>query len=83
METERLILRRWKESYTEDLYKYDSDPDVGAISGRLAHQSLDESHNVIKNIFNGKEAYVVCPKEEGKAIGAIELKLNGNTDMTD
>lgn len=56
---------------------------MGAISGRLAHQSLDESHNVIKNIFNGKEAYVVCLKEEGKAIGAIELKLNGNTDMTD
>ncbi len=30
-----------------------------------------------------KEAYAVCLKEDGKAIGAIELKLNGHTDMTD
>lgn len=29
------------------------------------------------------ECYAVCLKENGKAIGAIELKLNGHTDMTD
>ena len=39
--------------------------------------------DVIRNVFNGKEAYAVCLKEDGKAIGAIELKLNGHTDMTD
>lgn len=83
LETERLILRRWEESDAEDLYKYASDPDVGPIAGWPAHQSLDESRDVIKNVFNGKEAYAVCLKEDGKAIGAIELKLNGHTDMTD
>ncbi|WP_165443942.1 GNAT family N-acetyltransferase [Lachnoclostridium sp. Marseille-P6806] len=83
LETERLILRRWEESDAEDLYKYASDPDVGPIAGWPAHQSLDESLDVIKNVFNGKEAYAVCLKEDGKAIGAIELKLNGHTDMTD
>ena len=83
METERLILRRWEESDAEDLYKYASDPDVGPIAGWPAHQSLDESRYVIKNVFNGQEAYAVCLKEDGKAIGAIELKLNGHTDMTE
>ncbi len=83
MKTERLILRRWNEGDAEDLYKYASDPDVGPIAGWPAHQSIEESRDVIKNVFNGKEAYAVCLKEDGKAIGAIELKLNGHTDMTD
>ena len=39
---------------------------------------------MIKNVFNGKEAYAICLKEDGKKdIGAIELKLNGHTDMTE
>lgn len=83
LETERLILRRWEESDAEDLYKYASNPDVGPIAGWPPHQSLDESKDVIKNVFNGKEAYAICLKEDGKAIGAIELKLNGHTDMTE
>ena len=83
LETDRLILRRWEESDAEDLYTYASDPDVGPIAGWPAHQCLDESRDVIRNVLNGKEAYAVCLKEDGKAIGAIELKLNGHTDMTD
>ncbi|MBQ7707438.1 MAG: GNAT family N-acetyltransferase [Lachnospiraceae bacterium] len=83
METERLILRRWKESDAEDLYKYASNPDVGPIAGWPAHKSIEESLDVIQNVFNGKEAYAICLKSDGKAIGAIELKLNGHTDMTD
>ena len=83
LKTDRLILRLWEESDAEDLYKYARNPDVGPIAGWPAHQSLDESREVIKNVFNGKEAYAICLKEDGKAIGAIELKLNGHTDMTE
>ncbi len=83
LKTERLILRRWEETDAEDLFKYASDPDVGPIAGWPAHQSLEESRDVIKNVFNGKEAYAICLKRDGKSIGAIELKLNGYTDMTD
>ena len=83
LKTKRLILRRWDEGDAEDLYKYASDPDVGPIAGWPAHKSIDESLAVIKNVLNGKEAYAIRLKEDGKAIGAIELKLNGHTDMTD
>ena len=83
LETERFILRRWKESDAEDLYIYASNPDVGPIAGWPPHQSVEESLDVIKNVLNGKEAYAICLKEDGKAIGAIELKLNGHTDMTE
>ena len=83
LETKRLILRSWKDSDAEDLYKYASAPDVGPIAGWPPHQSLDESRDIIKNVLNGKEAYAICLQEDGKAIGTIELKLNGHTDMTD
>lgn len=83
LETERLILRRWEESDAEDLYIYASNPDVGPIAGWPPHQSVEESLDVIKNVLNGKEAYAICLKEDRKAIGAIELKLNGHTDMTE
>ena len=83
LETKRLILRRFEESDAENVFLYAKDPDVGPIAGWPAHKSVEESLDVIKNVFNGKEAYAICLKEDGKAIGAIELKLNGHTDMTD
>ena len=47
------------------------------------HQNIEESRNVIEHVFNGPECYAICEKENNIAIGAVELKLNGNTDMTD
>ena len=82
METERLILRRWNESDAEDLFEYAQDADVGPIAGWPPHKNIEESLSVIKNVFNGKEAYTICLKKDNKAIGAIELKLNGHTDLT-
>lgn len=83
LETKRLILRPWEESDAEDLYKYASNPDVGPIAGWPSHQSIAESSDIIKNVLSGKECYAICLKEDGKAIGAIELLLNGHTDMTE
>ncbi len=82
LETERLILRRWEESDAEALYEVAKDPDVGPIAGWPPHQSVAESKKVIRDVFSGKEAYAVCRKTDGRAIGAVELKLNGHTDMT-
>lgn len=79
LETQRLILRRWRDSDAEDLYRYASDPDVGPVAGWPPHRNIDESRDVIKDVFDGPEAYAICLKEDGNAIGAIELKLNGHT----
>lgn len=83
METERLLLRRWEESDAESLFEYASDPDVGPIAGWPAHRSIEESLNVIKNVFSVPECYAICEKKNGEAIGAISLKMNGHTDMTE
>lgn len=83
LRTDRLILRRWEERDAENLYQYASDPDVGPAAGWPPHQSVDESRCVIKHVLCGAEAYAVCLKSDNQAIGAIELKLNGHTDMTE
>lgn len=83
LKTERLILRGWNESDVDDLYKYASDPDIGPIAGWPTHQSVEESLDIIKNVFSDKETYAICLKEDGKAIGAIGLKLGEQTDLTD
>lgn len=83
LKTKRLILRHWQESDAESLYQYAKDPDVGPIAGWPPHQNVAESYNIIKNVFNKPECYAICLKENNIAIGAIELKLKGYTDMTD
>lgn len=83
LKTERLILRPWTEDDAKSLFKYASCPDVGPIAGWSPHQSIEESLNVIRNVLNGKECYAICLKTDNIAIGAVELKLNGHTDMTD
>ena len=82
MTTERLILRPWNEGDAEILFEYASDPDVGPPAGWPPHKNIEESMDVIQNVFSGSECYAICEKENGKAIGAVELKLNGHTDMT-
>ena len=81
--TERMILRRWEEGDAEDLYQYASDPVVGPMAGWQPHQSIDESRYIIKTVFGGAEAYALCLKSDNRAIGAIELMLNGHTDLTE
>ncbi len=83
LQTERLILRRWEESDADSLYEYAKNPAVGPIAGWPPHKSVEESLSVIKDVLNGAECYAICVKGSNKAIGAIELKLNGHTDMTE
>lgn len=81
METERLVLRKWKESDKESLYECAKDPDVGPAAGWPAHKNAEESEFVIKNVLNGVECYAICEKGSDVAIGSIELKLNGNSNI--
>lgn len=82
-ETERLLLRKWTESDADSLFEYAKDPEVGPIAGWPPHKNIEESKTVIQNVFCGAECYAVCEKENNIAIGAVELKLNGYTDLTD
>lgn len=83
LKTKRLILRKWAETDAVSLLEYAKDPDVGPIAGWPPHKSVEESLNTIRNVLNGAECYAICERGSETAIGAIELRLNGHTDMTD
>ena len=75
--TDRLVLRKWKESDAKAMFELAKDPDIGPIAGWPPHKNVEESLNVIKNVLCGKEAYAICFKDDNEPIGTIELKLKG------
>jgi RimJ/RimL family protein N-acetyltransferase len=82
-ETERLILRPWREDDAESLYKYASDPEVGPKAGWPPHTSAEDSRQIIRQVLSLPETYAVCLKESGEAVGSVGLKMGDATDMTD
>ena len=71
METERILLRPWRDSDAESLFKYASDPDVGPRAGWPPHKSVEESLEIIRTVFNNDTTWAIELKETGEAIGAI------------
>ncbi len=73
LETERLILRPWKEDDAESLYKYAKNPEVGPMAGWPVHTSVENSREIIKSVLAADETYAVCLREDNVAIGSIGL----------
>lgn len=75
IETERLILRPWRESDAPNLYEYAKDPDVGPSAGWKPHESLEESRQITDMFISGGNGIVwaIEYKPEGKVIGSVGL----------
>ena len=84
-ETERLILRPWKESDAEYLYQYAKDPLVGPAAGWPPHTSIENSREIIDLVLSAPETYAVVPKEAGHPAGSIGIMTgkNSNLDIPD
>ena len=77
-ETKRLILRPWRESDAEELYKYAKSPDVGPIAGWPIHTSVENSKEIIKNVLSADGTFAVVLKETGLPVGSIGIMYNVN-----
>ena len=73
LQTKRLLLRAWKESDAEALYKYARNPNVGPIAGWPPHTSVENSREIIKAVLSAPETYAVVLKETGEAVGSIGI----------
>ena len=80
-ETERLILRPWKESDAEDLYRVAKDTRIGPAAGRLPHTDVEDSREIIRTVLSEDETYAVCLKENNKAIGSIGLMIGNRSNL--
>jgi len=78
LQTKRLILRGWRESDAESLYKYAQNPNIGPIAGWEPHTSIENSRETIKNVLSADEIYAVVLKQTGEAIGGIGLMMSNS-----
>lgn len=74
IETERLILRAWRESDLEDFYEYAKVDGVGQMAGWLPHESLEESRRILDMFIDEKKTLALELKENGKVVGSIGLE---------
>lgn len=80
IETERLVLRAWKDADAPALFALARDPEIGPRAGWPPHESEAASLDTIRNVLRGPESYAMALRVEdgaepaGTLVGAIALK---------
>ena len=72
LETERLILRPWRESDLEALYEYARVDGVGQPAGWLPHKSIDESREILDMFIRERKTFAL--EYGGKAVGSLGIE---------
>ena len=79
LESDRIVLRPWRENDAAALYKYASDPEVGPRAGWSPHKSIKESLEIIRTVFHSDTTWAIVNKETGEPIGAMGyMNSDGN-----
>ena len=63
IETDRLILRPWRESDLQDLYEYAKVDGVGQMAGWLPHESIEVSKQILGFFIRDKKTFALELKE--------------------
>ena len=74
IETERLILRPWRDEDLEDFYEYARVDGVGQMAGWLPHKSIEESKMILEMFITEKKTLALELKDCSKVIGSIGLE---------
>ena len=82
LQTERLLLRPWRESDAPALFKYAQNPNVGLIAGWPPHTSEEVSREIIRAVLSESGNFAVVLKETNEAIGSIGIMTAQSTIRT-
>lgn len=72
LKTDRLTLRRWRESDLADFYEYAKVDGVGQMAGWSPHKDLDESRKILSLFIDEKKTFAI--EYNGKAIGSVGVE---------
>ena len=75
LQTQRLLLRPWKDTDAEILYRYASSPLVGPPAGWPPHTNIENSRDIIRAVLSAPETYAVVDKSTDLPIGSIGLMI--------
>lgn len=76
IETERLVLRPWRESDAAVLYRYASDHRVGPVAGWPPHTSVENSLEIIRTVFSAPEVYAMVLKVTNEPVGCCGIMFD-------
>lgn len=74
METERLVLRRWKSSDIDDYFEFVSDPEVRLIANSKLCEDKETAETYLRRDIGNPECYAITLKDSGKAVGYIKFQ---------
>ena len=77
LETERLILRPFRQEDLQDFYEYASVEGVGEMAGWRHHGSIEESQEILDMFINEDKTFAIVLKENGKVIGSLGVEKYG------
>ncbi|MCF7924709.1 MAG: GNAT family N-acetyltransferase [Candidatus Izimaplasma sp.] len=73
LETNRLVLRKFKLQDINDLFDYAKRDDVGPKAGWKPHKNKSESRGILKGFIDKEEVYAIYHKINKKVIGSIGI----------
>ncbi len=80
IQTERLILRAFKQSDLDDFFEYASVEGVGEMAGWKHHENKEESRVILDSFIEHDKTFAICLKETGKVIGSLGVEMYGMED---
>ena len=72
LNTERLVLRPWREADLEDFYEYAKVDGVGQMAGWNPHRNVEESKTILSHFIEGKHVFAL--EYQGKVIGSLGVE---------
>ena len=72
LNTERLVLRPWREADLEDFYEYAKVDGVGQMAGWLPHETIEVSREILSHFIEGKRTFAL--QYGGKVIGSLGIE---------
>lgn len=73
IETDRLILRSWKEADLNDFYEYACVSGVGEMAGWPHHENIETTKKILNMFIEEKEVLALYHKNDNKVIGSLGL----------
>ena len=73
LQTQRLVLRAFRESDAVDVFAYAQNPAVGRMAGFPPHKSIEDSRLVVQRFMENGNVWAIVEKRTGRVIGSVGL----------
>ena len=80
IETERLILRPFRQSDLQDFYEYASVEGVGEMAGWAHHETMEKTQEILNGFIAEDKTFAIVFRDNGKVIGSLGIEKYGREE---